>query len=70
VLDEKDIIVKIEKKWGDMITHIAFLDTDSRGYKRFTCADGGVDSILTVDSDGYVISRPVKSKFGDVLGTI
>jgi hypothetical protein len=65
-----EITQKLEKKFGRDISHIAYRETTPQGVKVFDCVDIGAESVLTVDNEGYVISKSKRSNFGDVLGTI
>lgn len=60
----------LEAKFGRDLSHIAPVKTEPNGDRVFTCLDIGAESVVVVDSDGYVKSKLKGSRFADVLGTI
>jgi hypothetical protein len=75
-LSDQDIIRKLEDKFSRDLTHIVPAPEafdrrhNQKGDRVFRCLDIEAESILTVDTDGYVKSRLVNSKYADILGTI
>lgn len=67
-LTHLEIIHRLEAKF-DFLTNIAYLKMEEDKIV-FHCLDIDTPSILTVDAEGWVLSRPETSRFGDVLGSL
>jgi hypothetical protein len=64
-----ELIQALESKFEDL-SHIVPDGTNRDGERVFRCLDIGAESILTVDTEGWVKSKAINSKFADVLGTV
>jgi hypothetical protein len=75
-LTDQEIVQKLESKFSRDLSHIVPAPEafdrryNQSGDRVFRCMDIEAESILTVDSDGYVKSRLINSKYADILGTI
>ena len=68
--EAQDVVHKLEKQWGDELSHIALLKDNPEDWV-FTCTDLGDEAILRVyKMDGYVTVKAHETRYADVLGTI
>lgn len=71
-LTDDEIIQKLDKQFGKALTYISpdpSLPNRSGG-RTFRCMDLDAEAIITVDTEGYVVSRLLNSTFWDVLGQL
>lgn len=75
-MTDAQIIHKLEAKFGrDLEAIIPAPEEFNSSYNKqgeriFKGLDIGAESIISVHPDGFVMSRAIKSRFADVLGTI
>lgn len=69
-LSQAEIIHKLEQKFSRDLSYIVPKGRNAHGEFVFTCLDIGAESTLTVDNEGYVVSKAKGSNFGDVLGQL
>lgn len=69
-MEPQDIISRIEEKWGEELTFIAFEHADRDGKRVFSCIESDEKATITVDIEGWVMVKPTNSAFSDVFGTI
>lgn len=61
-----EIIRELEERFD--LTHLALLEVYPDGRMLFSCQEREVPSLLTIDSDAWILIRNNTSVFWDVLG--
>lgn len=66
---DREVIHKIENKWGDELTHIVTRDASGSEY-IFDALHDGEECSVVVNENKWVFVKVNKSKYWDVFGTI